>query len=221
MYVGLIPMRKGSVRIKGKLMKELNGIPLVNYTIAVAKASKLEKIILTTDFEKKELEGKIDLDILLHKRQEISHTQPASYYIKKVIKDYKLCDTDNIVLLQPTCPIRHVSDINYMVDLHNEDVSLPCISVAEWDTINKLYTKEGALLKSLAQETGYDDIKTEKIYMRNSSIYIFSVEYYKEHKTIFGKKTRYFVMSPYKAVDIDTFQDWHHAKCLIKGGVLE
>ena len=51
--LGVIPARGGSKGIKNKNIKELNGRPLINYTIEAAKNSaNLDDFIVTTDSEK-------------------------------------------------------------------------------------------------------------------------------------------------------------------------
>ena len=50
MILGLIPARSGSKRIKNKNIYELNGKPLIQYTIEAAKNSKLlDDVIVSTD----------------------------------------------------------------------------------------------------------------------------------------------------------------------------
>jgi CMP-N-acetylneuraminic acid synthetase len=47
--LGVIPARGGSKGIPSKNIKELNGIPLITYTIQSALASNLNEVIVSTD----------------------------------------------------------------------------------------------------------------------------------------------------------------------------
>ena len=47
--LGVIPARGGSKGVPGKNYKSLSGKPLIEYTIRVAKKSKLDKLIVSTD----------------------------------------------------------------------------------------------------------------------------------------------------------------------------
>jgi len=108
----IIPARAGSKRIEKKNSKLLCGQPLVEWSIQQAYQSKLfGKIILSTDDEF--LIQKYDNDprITVHKRSSSSSTDeaPMSKVITDVISSFNL--TGFICLLQPTSPLRRVSDI--------------------------------------------------------------------------------------------------------------
>ena len=50
--IGLITARGGSKGIPGKNVKELNGKPLIAYTIEAARSSKyIDSVVITTDDE--------------------------------------------------------------------------------------------------------------------------------------------------------------------------
>ena len=52
-FLGYIPARKNSIRIKNKNIKFLNGKPLIDYTLEAAKKSKFIKYIyVSTDSNK-------------------------------------------------------------------------------------------------------------------------------------------------------------------------
>ena len=53
-YTAIIPARKGSVRLKNKNTKLLNGKPLIEYSIDFALQFNFKKIIITSNDEKVE-----------------------------------------------------------------------------------------------------------------------------------------------------------------------
>ena len=48
-FFAIIPARAGSKGIPNKNMKDLNGIPLIQYTINAVLASQIEEFIISTD----------------------------------------------------------------------------------------------------------------------------------------------------------------------------
>ena len=49
-YIAVIPARSGSIGVKNKNIKKINGHPLIAYTIEAAKQSKnIKKIFVSTD----------------------------------------------------------------------------------------------------------------------------------------------------------------------------
>lgn len=216
MNVGLIPFRKGSKRIPNKALKKLGGLPLVSYTMLAAHNSNLDLVILATDYEKLKIRKLYTIfNFVVYQRENVSDDEPATEYIEQVIEHYELKDTDNIILLQPTCPFRCITDINSVIEMFNSHLYNTIISVVEIDSLNKLYINN----KSLTGNTSYE--KNDKIYMRNSSIYMFNVGFFMAHNTIFEKEPGLFVMPSFKSIDIDTVEDWEHAEMLIEGGVLD
>lgn len=215
--VGLIPFRKGSKRIENKNIKELCGLPLYKYTLSQALASNLDKVIVTTDYKKEELElpETPRPRLIFHQREEVSDSQPANEYILDVIKEFSLPPVEYIVLLQPTCPIRFIKDINQAMEkVCGQGETL--VSVNRIDSLKKIYTEEGSVANAILD---YNRKIDRPYYIRNSSIYIFQVGYFLAEGSIFSKKPILYEMQ--HSVDIDILHDWNHARYLIKGGVFE
>ena len=51
-YLGIVPFRKGSIRIKNKHIKKISSKRLIDYTIeAVTSSTLLNQAVITTDYE--------------------------------------------------------------------------------------------------------------------------------------------------------------------------
>ena len=49
--LGLVPARAGSVGVRGKNIRPLGGRPLIVHTIEAARASRLDRVVISTDSE--------------------------------------------------------------------------------------------------------------------------------------------------------------------------
>lgn len=208
MIVGIIPARKGSVRIKNKNMSLIAGKELLSYTIDAASKSNLKNIILTTDYRRKEVQHLLNSKVEYIKRPQIfcSDDASANLYIQHIIDLKDLCEEDSICLLQPTCPIRTSKDINLAIAKFKSSNNESLISAFKIDFLSKLYNA-----KSLNMKLDKDNF----FYYRNSSIYIFKVKLFIETGSIFEEEPAIFEMSKYESIDIDTMDDFTHAELLL------
>lgn len=224
--IALIPFRKGSKRIKDKNIKLFYNRPLYLHSYYAARSLEkhgvFSKVVLATDYPKELIEDHIFIDTpLVFKREAVSEEEPAAKYINDVIKRLKLPDEDDICLLQPTCPLRSIVDIDSAVDkyLRFKNISKTLVSVTEVEPIVKLYEPYSDRIVSLANN---DNLVCEthtknNIYKRNSSIYIFNVGFFKKTGVIFEREPNYYVMPWYRSVDIDTHEDFEFAEKIAKG----
>ena len=135
----LIPARGGSKGIPGKNIKELNGKPLIYYTIDIARhLFKDEQICVSTDDDEiiKKVEA-YSLKVPFKRPDELASDtassndviQHALKYYRKQGKDYKYT-----LLLQPTSPFRTINDLEKYLDIANRHQDLEVIvSVVETD----------------------------------------------------------------------------------------
>lgn len=131
----IIPARGGSKGIPRKNIKPLGGIPLIHYSIAVARAlADDEHIIVTTDDE--EIANVARQTGLAVPYMRPAHLATDTAGSREVILDaMDYADRsgivyDNVVLLQPTSPLRRVEDVEKCLSLYNEQVDM-VVSVVE------------------------------------------------------------------------------------------
>lgn len=224
----LIPFRKGSKRVPHKNIKLFNGVSLFNETLNKAmQVNHFTKRILATDYSygliKEYLKFNYSSSVSFYIRSESNVTEPAVKYIDDVINEYKVRDEEDICLLQPTCPLRSVTDIYNAVDLYlkNRHKYKTLVSVQAISPAVKLYSVDSSNVgtnlylgddnKGLIAE-GHK--LKNMLYMRNSSIYIFNVGYFKKNRTIFDTESMVYEMPWYRSVDINTHEDFEFAQKL-------
>ena len=131
--IAIIPARSGSKGLKDKNIKDLNGKPLIAYTIEAARNSKIfDEIIVSTDSEKyaqisKEFGAKVPF---LRSSQNSSDKAGSWDVVNEVLsKLYEKYDV--VVLLQPTSPLRTGIHIKEAIDLFFEKAADTVCSVCE------------------------------------------------------------------------------------------
>ena len=125
----LIPARGGSKGIPHKNIKELNGKPLIHYSIDIARAvADDEDICVSTDDEEiiKCVE-QMGLKVPFVRPAELaSDTATTSDVICHAINYYKSLgkEYDNVVLLQPTSPLRKAYQVKEAMELYTKAIEL-------------------------------------------------------------------------------------------------
>jgi len=209
-YVTIIPFRRGSKRVADKAIRNIAGFPLFQYSVITALAcSILDQIIVTTDYSLKEIQEGIsycDERLSYLPRDPVSDTEVAAQYIMNVIKTYNLASSDNIVLLQPTCPIRKPEWVTNAVLMHKKNPMINVLSAFKID--NGTYNKFGEHLDMLGLPC----------YVRNSSIYIFNVGKFMDTEyNIFRPKVNIYEMPKWASIDINYMEDLAEAEIILKG----
>ncbi|WP_348653129.1 acylneuraminate cytidylyltransferase family protein [uncultured Sulfurimonas sp.] len=219
--------RGGSKGVKNKNIKELNGKPLIAYTIEQAKESKLfDHIVISTDsddiakvaneygaevFFKRSEEmasdtaGKLDVIRDAFMRSEVHYNKTFDYQID----------------LDATAPLRDVGDIinSFKQFKENNNDNLitampsrrsPYFNLVEQDKAGKIY---------LSKKLDSNIVRRQdapKSYDMNASIYIWKREVILNENSLFLEKTGLYVMPEERSIDIDTELDYKFVEFLMK-----
>lgn len=218
----IIPARADSKGLPGKNIKLLNGKPLIFYSVEFARRfTSDDYICVSTD-------GPEIIDKLKEIEYEVPFIRPSelatdnsstndviihalNYYKNKI-------DVDNIILLQPTSPIRSELHLTEMMNLWNNDIDL-LVSVREShdNPYFNLFEENtnGYLSKSKELEiTRRQD--APKVYAFNGNIYIYNIKIFKENTLPPKLIIKKYVMDGRKySIDIDTMDDWYMAEYLL------
>ena len=222
--LAIIPARKGSKRLVGKNMLDLNGKPLIAWTIEEALKSKyIDNIIISTDDENiinlsKQYKG---INVPFVRSKGLSSDKATSLDVVLHAINYFSCNHKNfdyVMLLQPTSPLRKSKDIDYSIEeLSEEDKSV--VSVCETDHSplwsNRLPDNKSMknFLSKEIQNLRSQDLP--KYYRLNGAIYISEVEYLVKEKGFLGDQTKAYIMPIERSIDIDTKKDLELCKILL------
>ena len=222
MNVALIPARAGSKGIKDKNKKLFNSKPLIYWTIKQAKESKyIDKVFVSSDddflinFAKK-----MKVEAPFKRPTKISgdttSTEEVIIHFLNFLKNNHI-DVQNIILLQPTSPLRRKNSIDKAFDLYNEKKADSLLSVFEGDNFfwkNKQNPQANYDFKK--RPLRQNILEKDKYYIENGSIYIFNSKKFIESKNRLFGKIVLFEMEKWESIDIDDLDDWKLAESVQK-----
>tara|TARA_A100001035_G_C27772332_1_gene497037 strand:- start:1349 stop:2032 length:684 start_codon:yes stop_codon:yes gene_type:complete len=215
----IIPARGGSKGIYKKNIYPLMGKPLILWTIEAAlKSCCFNKIIVSTDDQEIAdiaKSGGVDVPTLRPAYLSTDKTPIIKFVLELIKKDINF---EDIMLLQPTSPLRDHIDIKNIIKLKNKLNSNSAVSVVKSiNHPNLAYEMENFVLNKF--------IKSEKILPRqlmknsyniNGAIYLASRDYILKEKEFYGSNTIGYEMPPERSIDIDNYIDIDWAEFLLK-----
>ena len=218
----IIPARGGSKGIPNKNITLVAGKPLIKYSLEAALQIKefLDhqcQIILTSDSDNILAEGSKNPSITLHKRsQELSHDSALTKdVIKQIIFDYNFEDSDAILLLQPTVPLRPKGELfevlHLLKSLGKNYSSL--VSLIEVDGYHPFRMKRvvGNNLCISYIDQGFEDMRPRqslpKCYIRSGSYYASSALDIVKMDSLVSDPCYGYIHKDIKPINIDQPQD--------------
>lgn len=224
-FLAIITARGGSKRLPKKNILDLNGKPLISWTIEAAKSCKyIDEVTVSSDSEEI-LNIAKELNSSTIKRPDILASDIATSFdvVKHAIEYYKQKGKDYkyIILLQPTSPLRDFRNIEEAIELLEKKAAKNIVSVCEcehsplWsNTLNSSLSMDNFLDKKLINKRSQD---LEIFYRLNGAIYICEVEeFLKQESFIFEENSYAYIMPTEKSVDIDNKIDFELASILMK-----
>ena len=219
----IIPARKGSKGIPNKNVKHLSGKPLIQYSIEFAKKIKKLKDIIcitTNDQRVKKIVKNIDEIEIIDRPNNLSHDSTSMEdVIYHVIKFYgnKNIVFNSVVLLQPTSPIRKISDFTKIKKRFNSNLDM-VVSVKKarenpyyllYEENEKGYLEKSKSLRVIRRQDA------PLVYCLNGSFFMINTASLK-NKSIndFSKIVK--VEMPFeRSIDLDDKVDWSFLNFLI------
>jgi CMP-N,N'-diacetyllegionaminic acid synthase len=219
-FLAIIPARGGSKRLPRKNVLDLNGKPLIAYSIEAGLNSKyIDKVIVTSDdAEILAVSKEYGANTIQRPDELASDTSTTFDAIKHTIDN--CAKYDYIVLLQPTSPLRHKEHINDAIELLESKNADAVVSVCEMDhsplwsnILDESLSMAGFLQDEVINKRSQD---LEKYYRLNGGIYICKTEKLLEGKSFFLNDNIFaYIMDRKSSIDIDEKIDFKFAECLI------
>ncbi len=217
--LAIITARSGSKGLVDKNIKLLLNKPLMAYSIESAKDSGLfDYIAVSTDSQKyADIAAQYGAQVPFLRSAELSldDSKTVDVIIDLIDKLEKMGKSyDSFVLLQPTSPLRAVSDIKNAYNLFIKKDANSVVGVCEAEHSPRwMNTLKGDLsLQNFLVEKDTNRQQLEKFYRINGAIYIAKVDYYKQNRDFFGRKSFAYIMDKKNSIDIDDKFDFELAE---------
>ena len=218
-FLAIIPARGGSKRLPRKNILDLNGKPLIAYSIKAGLKSKyIDKVMVTSDDDEILSISKHYGANTIQRPIELANDTATTFdAIKHTIDN---CETyDYIVLLQATSPLRDEKHIDEAIELLESKKADAVVSVCEMDhsplwsnTLDESLSMKG-FLKDEVLNTRSQDL--ENYYRLNGAIYICKTHKLLEEKSFMLKNDIFaYVMDRESSIDIDEEIDFRMANML-------
>ncbi|OAB75736.1 acylneuraminate cytidylyltransferase family protein [Cochleicola gelatinilyticus] len=224
--LGLIPARGGSKGIPNKNRKDLNGKPLLQYTIEAALASeKLERVVFTSEDETLiTLATKMGAEVPFVRPAYLSQDTSGSLeVVQHALKELSIKgeNFDAVCLLQVTTPFRSPLFIDEAISVFIKKQTDSLISVQKVPHQYNPHWVFEASRQTLKIATGEKEIikrrqELPESFIRDGSIYITKTEVLLEQNSFFGTTISYLESNPKTYVNIDTEADWKKAETIAK-----
>jgi CMP-N,N'-diacetyllegionaminic acid synthase len=227
-YLLIIPARGGSKGIINKNIIKINDKPLIEYTIASALAAQKKlndcKVIVSTDSDTiKKLSLKNGASVPFLRDKSISEDMSkSSEYVNHAIKYFEDIGEmlENIIILQPTSPLRTNKDIIAAINLFENNNGETLISAYKENYLNEkgTYKMEGiyGAPNNIFHSSGGRRQEDDDIVVRNGAIYIFKVPFFKKENQVISDKPLIYLMKKSQSINIDTYEDLFIAEKLLK-----
>lgn len=219
-YIAIIPARSGSKRLKNKNLLRLKKKSLFDHTLTAAKkCKKIDKIIVTTNIKK--LLKKNSKKIFYIKRpsylcKDKSNTESAMKHALNKYSKFNKKKIDNIILLQPTSPLRSVKDINSAIKLFEKKKydSLFSGFLKKYLIWSEKRKKIVPINFSLKIRKRGQNIK--KLIIENGAIFIFKYNKFRKFNKRLFDKIGVYLMSQKNSLEIDEKFDYEVSKLYLK-----
>jgi len=220
-FLAIVPARGGSKRLPRKNILDLNGKPLIAWSIEAGLKSKyIDKVVVTSDDDTiLAIANKYKAHTIKRPDElssDIATTFDAIEHTIKNIEKY-----DYVVLLQATSPLRDEKNIDDAIELLEQRKADAIISVCEMDHSplwsNTLPIDESmcSFLREEVVNKRSQDL--EKYYRLNGAIYICNTKKLLEEKSFMVKEKIFaYIMDRKNSIDIDDEIDFKMADVLMK-----
>lgn len=218
--LAIVPARGGSKEIPNKNIIDFLGQPLINYTIEAALNSSIDTILVSSD-NKEIIEVCSKYKNIFIDHRPLSLATDESHIIHTILRLIKLYPKyDEIILLQPTSPLRTSKDIDSIINFKSQKQLKSVVSICESYTppeliykINEMQTLEPFLKYENTNKRRQEFAKSFQI---NGAMYIADKDWIERKQTLISKETVGFEMPVERSVDIDSTMDLKWAKFLFE-----
>lgn len=221
--LAIIPARAGSKGIKDKNIIDLNGKPLIAYSIESGLKSKyIDKVVVSTDGEEiarvaREYGAEVPFMRPEYLASDTSKTIDSVIHcieeLKRQGEEY-----DYVVLLQPTQPLRqswHIDEAIELIIKKDEEALVSVSKVKDHPILMRTVDENGYTINLLEGTSTKRRQEFPNFYKVNGAIYINKINKNLNSDTSLNDNKLAYIMDEKYDVDIDEMLDLHIAELLL------
>ena len=229
--IAFIPARSGSKRIPNKNIVQLNGHPLIAYSIYAAKEARIfDQIIVSTDSPDIANIAKQYGAIVNELRpQEISgETSPDIDWVNFELSNIDHAREDIVVILRPTNPLRKSTTIKSALNIFRNNQSIDSLRAIRkvkehpskmWrraETGRGIIAFDSNLNKTTGTYNHSSPMQSlEELYIQDASLEITTVDSILSNQSISGIRIQGYIMPEHEGFDINYPEDLEYLNFLI------
>jgi N-acylneuraminate cytidylyltransferase len=215
--IAIIPARGGSKGVPGKNIKMIYDKPLICWSIYLAKKSRCFDNIVVTSDDSRILATALKSGASVVKRPkalatDTSDIEPALLHAMDMIKY-----SGDVMLLQPTSPIRHINFFCEMIDQHYKEQNDTTFSASIlndaciWERVN-------GDLKSVTYDYKLRGRRQDRkpLLLENGSMYVFDYDGLRAHNNRLYGKIGSYIMPSWASIEIDNPEDFEVCESIMK-----
>lgn len=213
--IAIIPARGGSKGIPKKNTKIIAKKPLIQWSIEHALKSKyISRVIVSTDCnEIASIAKENNAEVPFLRPEQIASDEASTESVIEHCLNWLECNEsyipDNIILLQPTSPVRLIDSIDNAFEVFIKNKADSLLSATEFTHFLWENLKEPKALYDFKSRPRRQDIDLSSIKLKeNGSIYISSYENFRNNRNRLGGKIQIYVMKEFEGFEIDTEIDF-------------
>lgn len=228
--LALVLARGGSKRIPNKNIKELDGKPLIGYSIEAARGSKyIDRVITSTDSaEIAEMAKRFGSEVPFMRPDELAADSvtdfPVFEHALAWLKEHEGYEPDIVVQVRPTSPLRSAEDFDKAIELlaeHPEADSVRTVAEPEQSPYKMYKVGDDGFLEPLLTIPGVPESfnlpgqKLPKAYKHVGYVDVMWRKTLVEKKKMTGDKILPLIL-PHAESGINTPEDWEYYEYLFR-----
>ena len=219
-YLAIIPARGGSKRILNKNIKKFNDLPIIAWSIKVAKECKLfdEVMVSTENKNIAKLAKKFGASIpFMRSKKNSTDSIPLVNVLKEVLKQYQsigkkfeyvCCFYAAAPLIKKKFVIEGLKKLKK--NKYDSVLSASKCESSIWRSFKK--DKKGKIIMNFKNNILKSSNQFPESYYHDGQWFWINVSKFLKSKIIIGKNTGAVLIPPHLSQDINTFDDWRMAE---------
>jgi len=220
--LGIIPARGGSKGVKLKNIRQLNGKPLIYYTIKAAQDSKrMQRFVVSTDSPQiADISRQYGAEVPFLRPYNLATDEAKSIpVLQHALNEIETIDGvsyDGVLMLQPTTPFRMASDIDQAIGLMEKtdcDSVISVVEVGAHHPARMKFIEDGRLIDPQFCEEYENQPRQElpQMFIRNGAIYLTKRNVLFENG-LKGKNCLALLMPANRSINIDALEDFEYSE---------